>query len=142
MLGIAFIIGTLCGWQYSGSAQAKHAFLLSLAVGVIGFLIKFTLHRRQWAKYVFLHSHVNPLTNVDSRVPLILSFGATSGYSVKQSSRQAVNPSNCHYTNSLNTLLIMLYCTPPKFIQSLILALIYGPFSQLLSSSTVTLPLR
>ena len=54
MLGILFIIGALCVWQYTGHDQAKQTFLLSLAVGVVSFLIKFTLRRRQWAKLVSL----------------------------------------------------------------------------------------
>ena len=52
MLGIGVVIGALCFWQYTGHEQAKQTFLLLLAVGVVRFLVKFTLHRRQWAKFV------------------------------------------------------------------------------------------
>lgn len=52
MFGIATILGALLVYLYTGIDQAKQAFLLTLAVGVIRFAIKFILHRRQWAKYV------------------------------------------------------------------------------------------
>jgi hypothetical protein len=55
MLGKSVIFGAFLGWQYTGHEQIKQAFILSLLVGIIRFAIKFTEHRRQWAKFVLAH---------------------------------------------------------------------------------------
>jgi hypothetical protein len=54
MLGTATILGALLVYLVTDLDQAKQAFLLALAIGTVRFVVKFTLHRRKWAKYVCL----------------------------------------------------------------------------------------
>lgn len=52
MLRMTFLFGALCVWRYRDDDRAKQAFVLSFTIEVIHFLVKFVLHRRQWANYV------------------------------------------------------------------------------------------
>jgi hypothetical protein len=54
MFGTATILGALLVYLVTDLDQAKQAFLLALAIGTIRFAVKFTRHRRKWAKYVCL----------------------------------------------------------------------------------------
>jgi hypothetical protein len=54
MFGTATILGALLVYLVTDLDQAKQAFLLALAIGTVRFVVKLTLHRRKWAKYVCL----------------------------------------------------------------------------------------
>ena len=54
MFEVAFVVGVFCVWLYTGNDQARQAFLLALVIEVARFFYKFTLHRRRWAKMVYV----------------------------------------------------------------------------------------
>jgi hypothetical protein len=87
---LTFAFGAFCVWQYTGDHHAKHAFLLVLAIETGRLVMKFTRHRRQWAKYVICF-FMQELMLFSLVLPIHFS-GVTSKFSGKHSSLLEVDP--------------------------------------------------
>ena len=106
MIGSAVILGSLAVWLFTGYREAKIAFLLSLATGILRFCIKFYLHRREWAKYVRACCLMKLIVSPDL---LIHSFGVTSKSLERRWWRPGRRDSNWQLKRSLNMLQTMSY---------------------------------
>ena len=91
---VAFAFGAFCVWQYTGNHHAKHAFLLAVAIETSRSVIKFTRHRRQWAKYV-IYLSIQELIRFSVVLPIHFS-GVTLKLLGKRSSLLEVDLSIDH----------------------------------------------